>query len=142
MPDKYVPTTMWTIAKNLLEGDSLNLVIPSKGRTWTYPRQIVSIWDKSDPEDKGTDYENQVCDKLCFLGTLPSVKYATCTDGEKLWTEEEELIVHTSWDFIFDTKEEAKVAFRNTLSRYKPLLEQTIAMENEMLLQAKQALAY
>jgi hypothetical protein len=140
--DKYIPITKWTIAKGVKEVDALSLLIPSYDRTWTYPRQIRAIWDKSYDEDKGTSWENEVCDKLLFLGIKPPVKYATCTDGEELFTEEEDIIVHTCWNFIFETKEEADNAFRSIINTHKALLERTIASEHEMILQAKQALAY
>lgn len=140
--DKYLPTTEWTIAKGIREEDSLNIILPSYGRVWTYPRQIISLWNKSVEEDKETSYENEVCDKLCYLGIIPPIKYATCTDGTKLFTEEQEIIVHTSWNFIFETKDEADSIFRQFISKYAQLFERIIASEHEMILQAKQALAY
>lgn|SRR5574343_2518 len=138
----YQPTTKWTIAKSLDEADSLNLIIPAYGRNWTYPRQIISIWDKSDLKDKGKPWENEVGDKLCYLGTITPIKFATCLDGEELFTESEDIIVHTSWNFIFNSKEEADLVFRKFIGKYKYLLERTIAGEHEMILQAKQALYY
>jgi hypothetical protein len=138
----YIPTTKWTIGKHLQEEDSLNLLFISYGRTWTYPRQIISIWDKSSKTDKGRTWENEVGDKLCYMGTRQPIKYATCMDDEELFTKEQDIIVHTSWNFIFETKEEADLAFRKILSQYRKLLEQTIATEHEMILQARQALDY
>lgn len=75
----------------------------------SYPTRIVSIWDKSDPSDKGTEYERKVCDKLCKF-----------EDGS---------VLSLCWDWIYSSEEEAKAAFKEVLKGYGRVIEDIKRLE-------------
>lgn len=116
------PSSLWTIAK---ETQSLHLSAYDDGlefldlyidnRRITYPRQIVFLWDKSDPEEL-EQYKDIACNQIIWFD-----------DGT--WT-------HTCKSWLFETEQEALAAFKDKMQGYLCIAEKIINGQEKRFLQA------
>lgn len=102
----YAPVNYWAIRTSNPIGLEFLSEPTHDGRFYyalSYPIKIISLWDKSDPTDKGFEHENKVLDKLCIF-----------EDGTKQ---------ALGWNDIFETEEEAKKAFKERVKLSEGLLK-------------------
>ena len=108
----YTPVSLWAIRTTNPKGlEFLNE--STQGRYYyalSYPTKIVSLWDKSNPSDKGEEYENKVLNKLCVF-----------EDGS---------VQSLGWDDIFKTFEEAKNAFKKAVALSQELIDNIKHLED------------